>query len=767
MLTAKHKTGLVFFPAFDWAISPTHPEREERLLYTQDQVFEEGLFDIEGIREFKPDLVTIDDVQRVHFCVPDPWAVMTESHFISAGGAKTIGMAVMDRKVDCGFALVRPPGHHAMRVVHGSRGFCAVNIEAIMIEFLRAAYKVRRVAIVDTDCHHGDGTQDIYWHDPDTLFISVHQDGRTLYPGTGFTNELGGPNAMGLTVNIPLPPHTGEEGFLYTLRHAIMPILKEFKPDLIVNSAGQDNHYSDPITNMNFSAQGYAALTDILKPDICVLEGGYSIEGALPYVQRGHHSGPGRRRLQPGARTGLRSGAHPPAGHGDPAHRRDLQGGRGPLGSARTVARPGRGGRADLGSRPYPLLRYRQYPRTPEGKRPGLRGMRRDVEDRFLLGPGPSHPGRACPPARLPRVPGDRVPLVRPGGGGRFRQGLSPGSHQGQVPHQGRRQPQGLNSILPMSTFSRIPTSTDDPCKGNADRIRRLRLRSRVVRAVRRFFEAEGYLEVETPCRIPAPAPELHIDAPPAGDWFLQASPELCMKRLLAAGCRRIFQICRCFRAGERGRRHLPEMTLLEWYAAGRDYRDLMDDCQRLILAVANELGRGQRLVYQGGEVALDPCWERLTVAEAFARYAPISADQALAQGRFDEIMGLEIEPHLGCGRPVFLTDYPASCAALARLRPDDPTVAERFELYIAGIELCNGFSELADPDEQRRRFAAEAEARRRAGKSVYPPAEPFLDDLAHMPPAAGNALGLDRLVMLFADAGAIDEVVAFTPEML
>jgi acetoin utilization deacetylase AcuC-like enzyme len=287
MIVARHKTGLVFFPAFDWAISPTHPEREERLLYTQDQVFEEGLFDIEGISEFKPDLVTVNDVQRVHFCVPDPWAVMTESHFISAGGAKTIGMAVMDKRVERGFALVRPPGHHAMRVVHGSRGFCAVNIEAIMIEFIRAAYKVRRVAVVDTDCHHGDGTQDIYWHDPDTLFISLHQDGRTLYPGTGFTNEIGGPNATGMTVNIPLPPHTGDEGFLHVMREAVLPILREFKPELVINSAGQDNHYSDPITNMNFSAQGYAALTDLLKPDICVLEGGYSIEGALPYVNVG------------------------------------------------------------------------------------------------------------------------------------------------------------------------------------------------------------------------------------------------------------------------------------------------------------------------------------------------------------------------------------------------------------------------------------------------------------------------------------------------
>jgi len=287
MLRAKTKTGLVFFPAFDWAISPTHPEREERLLYTQDQVFEEGILDIEGIIEYKPDLVTKQDVQRVHFCAPDIWSVMTESHFISAGGAKTIAMAVMDKQVERGFALVRPPGHHANRVVHGARGFCNVNIEAIMIEFIRQAYGVNRIAVVDTDCHHGDGTQDIYWHDPDTLFISIHQDGRTLYPGSGFLSELGGPNAMGTTINIPLPPNTSEEGILHAIREVVRPILDDFQPEIIVNSAGQDNHYSDPITNMNFSAQGYAQLTSLLKPDIAVLEGGYAIEGALPYVNAG------------------------------------------------------------------------------------------------------------------------------------------------------------------------------------------------------------------------------------------------------------------------------------------------------------------------------------------------------------------------------------------------------------------------------------------------------------------------------------------------
>ncbi len=287
MLKAPRKTGLVFFPAYDWAISPSHPEREERLLYTQDQVLEEGLLDIEGIVEYRVRAALPEEIQRVHFCVPDEKSVVTESHLISAGGCIVAADAVMRGEVESAFALVRPPGHHAMRVVHGNRGFCNINIEAVMIEHLRDVYGVRKIAIVDTDCHHGDGTQDIYWHDPDVLFISLHQDGRTLYPGSGFPDEAGGPNAPGSTVNIPLPPGTGDEGFLYALEELIMPLLERFEPEIVVNSAGQDNHYSDPITNMNFSARGYAALNSRLKPDIAVLEGGYAVETALPYVNVG------------------------------------------------------------------------------------------------------------------------------------------------------------------------------------------------------------------------------------------------------------------------------------------------------------------------------------------------------------------------------------------------------------------------------------------------------------------------------------------------
>jgi acetoin utilization deacetylase AcuC-like enzyme len=287
MQEVKNRLGVIFFPAFDWAISPTHPERQERLLYTMDQLKEEGVFDIPGIREYKPDVAELEDVERVHFCFPDVQSNVTDSHLISAGGTIKAARLLMEGREDKIFALVRPPGHHSMKVVHGGRGFCNINIEAIMVEYLRDKYGVKKVAIVDTDCHHGDGTQDIYWHDPDTLYISIHQDGRTLYPGSGFTSELGGPKARGKTINIPLPPYTSDEGFLYAMENVVMPILEDFKAEVVVNSAGQDNHFTDPITNMNFSAQGYAKLSEILNPDLVVLEGGYSIQGALPYVNLG------------------------------------------------------------------------------------------------------------------------------------------------------------------------------------------------------------------------------------------------------------------------------------------------------------------------------------------------------------------------------------------------------------------------------------------------------------------------------------------------
>ncbi|MFO7601569.1 MAG: EF-P lysine aminoacylase EpmA [Candidatus Desulfacyla sp.] len=298
-----------------------------------------------------------------------------------------------------------------------------------------------------------------------------------------------------------------------------------------------------------------------------------------------------------------------------------------------------------------------------------------------------------------------------------------------------------------------------------AGRKRNLRLRAQMVQWIRAFFVDQGYLEVETPQLISAPAPEMHIEAMGADGRFLHPSPELCMKRLLAAGLPRIFQISKCFRKGERGDLHLPEFSLLEWYRTGIDYRALMDACEALIRFVAERLHRGAIISYRERDIHLGSPWERLSVRAAFDRYAHLSADQALMEGCFDQVLVEDIEPHLGMTRPTFLYDYPAPLAALARLKPEDPTVAERFELYIAGMELANGFSELHDPQEQRARFEAERQQRAAAGKEVYPLPERFLKSLSDMPEASGIALGVDRLAMLFCGASRIDQVVSFTPE--
>lgn len=278
------KTGIIFFPAFDWAISSTHPEREERLLYTRDQLMEEGFLDLDNIMEYKANMASYKDILRAHFCIPGPEKVATVAHLIAAGSCNFLADQFMEGRVKNAFSLVRPPGHHAMFVTYGNRGFCNINNEAIMIEYLRRKYKVRRIAVVDSDVHHGDGTQDIFYNDPDVLFISFHQDGRTLYPGSGFIDEAGGVNAWGRTINIPMAPGTGDIGIGRITDQLILPILEDFKPQLIINSAGQDNHFTDPLASMRFTAKGYGLLTEKLKPDLVVLEGGYAVESALPYV---------------------------------------------------------------------------------------------------------------------------------------------------------------------------------------------------------------------------------------------------------------------------------------------------------------------------------------------------------------------------------------------------------------------------------------------------------------------------------------------------
>jgi len=291
--------------------------------------------------------------------------------------------------------------------------------------------------------------------------------------------------------------------------------------------------------------------------------------------------------------------------------------------------------------------------------------------------------------------------------------------------------------------------------------------RARIIQAIRVFFTDRGYLDVETPHRIPAPAPESHIDAVPSGKWFLHTSPELCMKRMVAAGYEKIFQICRCWREGERGSQHIPEFTLLEWYRAGVDYRELMEECEALIRTVAGDIGLGQKVIYKGEEIELAQPWERISVEEAFGRYPQISASEALESGLFDETLVRHIEPKLGIKRPTFIYDYPAKRGSLARLKKENPALAERFELYMGGVEIANAFSELTDVEEQRNRFHLEENIRRGLGKSPYPVPDRFLAELENMPPSAGIALGVDRLVMVFLNAEKIDDVVPFTPEEL
>ena len=206
---------------------------------------------------------------------------------------------------------------------------------------------------------------------------------------------------------------------------------------------------------------------------------------------------------------------------------------------------------------------------------------------------------------------------------------------------------------------------------------------------------------------------------------------------------------------------------MLEWYSTGRNYKDLMDECEDLICSVAHLINGNDKFSYRGREIHLGTPWTRMSVAAAFHQYAAMAMEKALEKDCFDEVMANEIEPNLGSPTPLFLYDYPAPCGALARLKPRNDLLAERFELYIAGIELCNGFSELTDPAEQKARFEKEQRLRKSFGHPVYPMPLKFLKALKDMPDAGGIALGIDRLVMLFCDATEIDDVVTFTPEEL
>jgi elongation factor P--(R)-beta-lysine ligase len=326
---------------------------------------------------------------------------------------------------------------------------------------------------------------------------------------------------------------------------------------------------------------------------------------------------------------------------------------------------------------------------------------------------------------------------------------------------------------------------------------RNARARARLAATVRERLGAMGYEEVETPSLVPAPGMEPHIQAfetafvpeggGPARPLFLHTSPEYAMKRLLADGLPRTFQLARVYRNGEVSRTHNPEFTMLELYRAGTNDAGVMADLEALVEACARALSPdgAPRAARNGAALDLSAPFERLTVAEAFRRHAAVDlaacggdaarlAEAARRAGHdpgppgeaFDDVffrvMLDSVEPRIGLGRPTYLVDWPASMAALSRVKREDPSVAERFELYAGGLELANGFSELTDAAEQRARLVEEQAARRALGRPAYPLDERFLEAVGRMPDAGGVAVGFDRLLMLLTGAEAIEDVLLF-----
>ena len=305
---------------------------------------------------------------------------------------------------------------------------------------------------------------------------------------------------------------------------------------------------------------------------------------------------------------------------------------------------------------------------------------------------------------------------------------------------------------------------------------KRLVARARLLREVRAFFDQQGFLEVETPLVVPSPGLDVFLDAlsvhSSTGERYLITSPEYQMKRLLAGGLERIYQLAKCFRDDEVGQRHQPEFTMLEWYRAYAGVDEVMFDTERLVAAIATSISGEPILHTAVGPVDVAPPWPRITVREAFARFAQVDVFALLADERGEEqfyrLLVERVEPALAELGALFLYEYPASMASLARKLPGDPRLAERFEAYVGGVELCNGFGELTDPIEQRTRLLADQAERARIGKPVYPIDERFLAALEQgVPPSGGNALGLDRLVMLALGAPHIEDVMALPASRL
>lgn len=289
---------------------------------------------------------------------------------------------------------------------------------------------------------------------------------------------------------------------------------------------------------------------------------------------------------------------------------------------------------------------------------------------------------------------------------------------------------------------------------------RNLPVRAKIASLLRAAFDAARFVEVETPVGIIAPAAEEYIEAPKADGFFLRTSPELQMKRLLAAGMERIYQLGPCFRSGENGRRHRQEFTMLEFYQTGADYLQLLEFTQSFLLSVCRGIHGDSSFRFNGETISLEKL-EIIPVRDAFRRFAGKSADQcAEEEGLFELVLVDQVEPKLPKDRPCVLIDYPVRFGAFARPKPADPSLVERWEIYLGGIELANTYGELIDPEIQRERFERFSRTRREQHLAEYPEPMAFLEAIDHgFPPCAGSALGFDRLVMLLTDHPDIADI--------
>jgi elongation factor P--(R)-beta-lysine ligase len=293
-----------------------------------------------------------------------------------------------------------------------------------------------------------------------------------------------------------------------------------------------------------------------------------------------------------------------------------------------------------------------------------------------------------------------------------------------------------------------------------------LELRARIFQLIRSFFSSRGFLEVETPIRMPEIAPEQYISPFDSEGWFLCTSPELHMKRLLSAGYDRLFQITRCFRKGESGKRHNPEFSILEWYHAGGDYQEMITETEALVNNISNSLGNGRSIPNPLGVIDLTPPWTRINIRDVFSNIAGWDPIASPNDDRFDTDLVTRVLPGLDPEHPVVLEHYPASMASLARLNPDDPRVAERAEIFIGGLEIANAYSELNDLQEQKIRFENELSLIQKVGGKASLPNH-FLETISYLPGCGGIALGLDRLVMLFCGTDSIEDVIAFPADFI